>query len=112
MAKEKLVYSVIVLRQDQQHLAIIESTDYDKCYQKWKDLQSEWSMAWKDQRPFTLEDPVVTAFSPSLIYEIKLIPIMTAEMESKSNNPYQQRMNQQGFTNTFPGGSGIDLLTR
>lgn len=112
MAKEKMVYSVVVFRQDQQHIVVTESTDYDKCYASWKALQTEWAAASKEQRPFVLEDPVVTAFTPSLVYEIKLVPVMTEEMASKSHNPYQARMNSQGFGQTFPGASGIDLLSR
>lgn len=112
MSKEKLVYSVVILRQDQQHISVIDSIDYDKCYARWVSLQIEWAQASKDQRPFILEDPVVTAFTPSMIYEIKLIPIMTEEMASKSHNPYQQQMNKQGFGNVFPGASGTDLLSR
>lgn len=110
--KDKLVYSVVILRQDGNHIQVVESTEYNKCYDKWRSLQIEWASASKEQRPFILEDPVVTAFTPSLVYEIKLIPVMTEEMASKSNNPYQQRMNQQGFGQTFPSAGGIDLLSR
>jgi len=112
MAKEKMVYGVLIFRNNGEHIQALESTDYDKCYERWKALHNEWATASKEQRPFVLEDPIVTAFAPGMIYEIKLIPIMTEEMASKSNNPYQQRMNQNGFSNTFPGGSGIDLLSR
>lgn len=113
MAKEKLVYGVIIFRQDAQHISAIESTDYDKCYECWKALQSEWATASKEQRPFVLEDPVVTAFSPSMIYEIKLIPVMTEEMStSASKNPYASKMATQGFSQSFPSAGGIDLLSR
>lgn len=112
MAKEKMVYSVVILRQDGNHIQVLESGDYDKCYERWKLLQTEWATSAKEVRPFLLEDPVVTAFTPSLIYEIKLVPVLTEEMASKSHNPYQSRMNQQGFQNTFPGASGTDLLSR
>lgn len=113
MAKEKLVYGVIVFRSDGQHIQAIESTDYDKCYERWKALQSEWAVAAKEQRPFVLEDPVVTAFAPSMIYEIKLIPVMTEEMaQTASKNPYASKMATQGFSQAFPGAGGIDLLSR
>ena len=113
MAQAKMVYEVVILRQDGNHLSIIQSTDYDKCYEKWKALQTEWTNSVKEQKPFILEDPVVTAFSPSMIYEIKLIPIMAEDLaQSSTKNPYAQKMNQNGFGQTFPGASGIDLLTR
>lgn len=113
MAKEKMVYGVVVCRTDGNHIQIIESTDYDKCYECWNTMQFEWTTASKEQRPFRLEDPVVTAFSPSMIYEIKLIPVMTEEMsQTASKNPYAQRMSQQGLSQTFPSAGGIDLLSR
>jgi len=107
-----MVYGVIILRTSGDHIQAAESSDYNKCYERWKILQQEWTSASKEQRPFVLEDPVVTAFSPSMIYEIKLIPVMTEQMASNSHNPYQKNMNQNGFSSTFPGGSGIDLLSR
>jgi len=112
MAKEKMVYGVMVCRTDGNHIPVIESSDYDKCYECWNAMQFEWTTASKEQRPFRLEDPVVTAFSPSMIYEIKLVPVMTEELASKSNNPYQARMASQGLSQTFPSAGGIDLLSR
>lgn len=112
MAKEKLVYSVLICRSDGNHIIVIESNNYDACYDTWKKTQQTWADASKEQKPFVLEDPIVTAFAPSMIYEIKLVPVMTEEMASKSHNPYQARMHEQGFGKTFPGGSGIDLLSR
>ena len=113
MAKEQqMVYGVLICRSDGQHIEAIESTDYKKCYECWQSLNKEWASAAKDQRPFVLEDPVVTAFSPSMIYEIKLIPIMSQEMaQSATNNPYAKRMTEQGFGKTFPG-ANVDLLSR
>lgn len=105
-----MVYAVVVLRTDGDHITVIESPDYDKCYEKWKMLQNEWATASKEQRPFTLEDPIVTAFNPSLTYEIRLIPVMPETMANKNNNPYAQRMGQEGFGRTFPGKGGMDLL--
>jgi hypothetical protein len=110
MSKEKMVYAVVIFRTDSQHIQIMESADYDKCYEKWKFLHTEWTASTKEQRPFILEDPIVTAFTPSVVYEIKLLPIMSEEMSVKSNNPYQQKMNQSGFSNMFAQ-SGTDLLS-
>ena len=112
MSKEKLVYAVLVCRSDGNHIVITESTNYDACYEVWKKTQTTWAEASKEQKPFVLEDPIVTAFSPSMIYEVKLIPTMTEEMSSKSHNPYQAKMNEHGFGKTFPSASGIDLLSR
>lgn len=110
MAKEQLVYMTAIYRTDGAHISVIESPDYDKCFAKWKELNEVWTKAIKDQAPFVLVDPVVTAFAPAMIFEIKLIPVMSQQMAaSGSNNPYAQNMNEKGFGKTFPGAS-IDLL--
>ena len=113
MAKqEQMIYGVIVFRSDQQHVTVLESADYDACYEKWKLIQQEWTSAAKEQRPFILEAPVVTAFAPSMIYEIALLPVMTKELADKaSRNPYASQMSEKGFNRTFPG-AGQDLLSR
>jgi hypothetical protein len=112
MATEKLVYSVLICRSDGNHIVVIESNNYDRCYDMWKQMQEKWALASKEQVPFLLEDPVVTAFAPPMIFEIKLVPVMTEEMASKSHNPYQRKMTEQGFGKTFPSASGTDLLAR
>jgi len=112
MAKaQPMVYGVVIFRSDQQHIIVIESPDYDKCMEVWKKVHEEWAGSAKDLRPFILIDPIVTAFAPSMIYEVKLMPMISQDMAEKSHNPYQQRMNEQGFTRTFPG-VGMDLLTK
>ena len=109
---EKLFYSVIILRQDGQHITAVDAIeDYESCTKIWSDLQKEWADSWKEQRPFVLLDPVVTAFNPSLIFEIKLFAVAVEQSQVRSNNPYQKKMMQQGFSNTFPNGSSIDVLS-
>lgn len=111
MSKEQMVYMVAVYRTDGAHISVIESPDYDKCFAKWVELHKVWSTAAKEQTPFILVDPVVTAFSPAMIFEIKLIPVMSQQLAAAaSNNPYAQSMNEKGFGRTFPGAS-VDLLT-
>lgn len=106
-----MIYSVVILRTDGQHIDMPSNPDYDKCYAEWKKLSDEWKDAAKEQRPFVLLDPIVTAFAPALIYEIRLIPVSTQEMASQTHNPYSKRMQEEGFGRTFPG-QGHDLLSR
>lgn len=105
---KKLIYAVLVLRTDGEHIQVLESDDYDKCYEKWKTVLQEWKDAAKELRPFEIIDPIVTAFSPSMIFEVRLIPVGT-EDSNNSHNPYNKKMNEQGFSRTFPS-QGKDLL--
>lgn len=112
MSKEQLVYMVAVYRTDGNHISILESPDYDKCFARWKELQEVWTKATKEQTPFVLVEPVVTAFAPAMVFEIKLIPVMSQQMAANAaNNPYAQAMNEKGFSRSFPG-AGTDLLSR
>ncbi len=104
-----LVYAVLILRTDGQHLEIVSSTNYDKCFEVWKKLTEEWTTSVKEQKPFIVEDPVITAFSPSLIYEVKLIPVVSEDIVGRSNNPYSKKMYDEGFGKTFPT-HGRDLI--
>lgn len=99
----KMVYGVIICRSDAQHIIVMEDPNYDKCFKVWEDLHSRWTTAAKEQHPFVLTQPLVTAFAPSMIYEIKLVPMNTEENASQSHNPYYKAMNEQGFTRTFLG---------
>ena len=110
-SNRNMVYSVVIMRTDGQHIDLTPTADYDKCYVMWKQLSDEWKDAAKEQRPFILTDPLVTAFAPALIYEIRLFPVSTQEMASNTHNPYNKKMQEEGFGRTFPG-QGHDLLSR
>lgn len=107
----KLVYGVVIFRTDGEHISVLEDPNYDKCFECWKKIQGDWAVSAKEQQPFVLLSPVVTAFAPALIYEIKLIPVNTQEIAAKaSNNPYFAQMSEQGFSKSFS--SNVDLLQR
>lgn len=91
-------YSVWVMRRDQAHIAILETSNFDEADKVWKDLKDRWTTALKEQIPFELRNPRITAFDPGLIYEITLLPLMS---NVNNDNPYQQQMRQNGFSNTF-----------
>lgn len=105
-----MIYGVIICRTDGEHIMVVEDPDYDKCFAKWQETYTNWQTSAKEQQPFVLTAPVVTAFAPALIYEIKLLPTNAQENASKTHNPYNSMMNEQGFSRTFPSRGGADLL--
>lgn len=107
--EQKVVYAVFVLRTDQQHITAIESDNYDECYETWESLHNVWMEASAENKPFVMTKPIVTAFHPGLISEITLRPIVE-QSASKNQNPYQKNMVNNGFSNSFPTGGGVDLL--
>lgn len=109
MTEQNPIYMVQILRRDQNHLEVISSADFNKCLERWKELHQLWAESSKEEKPFVLEDPILTAFQPGLITEIRLIPI-NADMQNQSNNPYQKHMMQNGLGATLPSTSGTDIL--
>lgn len=109
MTEQNPIYAVQILRRDQNHIEVLNSTDFNKCLGRWKELHQLWAESSKEEKPFVLEDPMLTAFQPGLITEIRLIPI-TADMQNQSNNPYHKQMVQNGLGATLPSMSGVDIL--
>ncbi len=113
MAKKKpdeIVYETWILRRDQQHIAVVVSTDFEKCYKVWEELQAQWAECAKEVKPFVLKDPVLTAFEPGLIYEITLRPVESPVSNAvNSKNPYAREMLNRGFSDVF---GNQDLLSR
>lgn len=107
--EHNLNYEVVILRTDGQHISTPMTQDYDKCFEVWEQITNEWTNAAKEQRPFILRDPIITAFAPALIFEVRLLPVTGQETTSKTYNPYSQKMQEQGFSRTFPS-QGRDLL--
>lgn len=100
MNEKKLeTYSVWVMRRDQAHITVMETGSFEEADKVWQDLNSRWTNSLKEQVPFILRAPLVTAFDPGLIYEIALLPYGNTNVAS--DNPYQQNMRQNGFSNTF-----------
>jgi hypothetical protein len=106
------VYAVFILRTDQNHIQAIESEDYDKCYEKWQELTNLWQESVKEEKPFVLKEPKVTCFTPILIKEITLVPVVEQQF-TKNNNPYQKEMVQSGFSSTlqkYSGGRAVEAV--
>ena len=109
--EKKQIYEVWILRHDEQHICCISETNYDKCYENWNKLVTEWKSSISEKIPFSMSTPVVTAFDPGLIKEITLRPITQVE-ESRYDNPYQQKMMKDGLTSALRGTNyaGPDIL--
>lgn len=106
---EEVIYQTVIFRRDGNHIAVVESTDFEKCYKSWEALQAQWAECAKEVKPFLLKDPVLTAFEPGLIYEITLRPVMPVTKTVNENNPYAREMLNRGFSSTF---GNQDLLSR
>ena len=98
--KKQEVYAVWVMRRDQAHIVVMETSSFEEADKVWQDLNTRWTTALKEQVPFVVRAPIVTAFDPGLIYEISLLPYGSSTNVS-NDNPYQQNMRQNGFSNTF-----------
>ena len=106
--EKKALYALHVLRRDEQHISVLESTDYDKVFEAYKELSEQWGNCVKTQTPFSLSTPVVTTFDPGLIYEITIRPIQSPIVASKYDNPYAKDMMKNGLQNPFGTGPVLD----
>lgn len=103
-------YVVKLLRADGQIIDLVETIEFSMAKEVWKNAYLQWTESVSERRPFIVEEPsdngFITAFDPSLIKEITIVPV---EVQKQTDNPYKRRMNQQGFTATFPTIQG-DIL--
>lgn len=108
--EDKVVYNVVILRKDHNHVVMMESTNFDACLARWEALQAQWAECVKEVKPFVIRDPLITAFEPALIHEITLAPVMKESLATTSaNNPYYRNMVQSGLAHSL---SNQDLLAR
>jgi hypothetical protein len=108
MTTEKQKYGLYVLRRDGDHIIVLETENYDEVFALWKETKELWTTSIKEQKPFELTKPIVTAFDPGLISEVTIRPLIKASMNQ--NNPYVQKMQQDGFANTFNSVRGNSML--
>jgi hypothetical protein len=106
--EKKSIYALYIMRRDENHIIVIESSNYDKVYELYKNLTENWELCVKNQKPFSINEPVVTTFDPGLIYEITVRPVVVEQNLSKYDNPYQKKMLEKGLGNTFPTSSILD----
>ena len=104
--EKKALYGLFIYRRDGEHLSVLESTNYDEVFETYKHLKTQWAACVKDHTPFELTKPIVTSFDPGLIYEMTIKPVVET-LSSRYENPYQQQMVKNGFSNTFRPSSEI-----
>jgi hypothetical protein len=110
MGTNKQVYVVLILRRDLNHITVLETENYDSAFELWTSLKDKWPEKLKEQKPFELTKPIVSAFDPGLISEIK-IETYTIQ-ESVAHNPYTQEMQKNGLSSTLSKLKTSDLLDR
>ena len=106
--EQKLLYALHILRRDDGHISVLESTDYNKVFEEYQKLVKNWTDSATEQKPFSLTSPVVTSFNPGLIYEIKIVPITAQQPSSRYDNPYHQQMVSKGLNNVSPQSPVLD----
>lgn len=103
-------YIVRLYKKTNDFIDLLKSNNFDECKTLWRSFITQWEECAKETRPFIVEQPVVTAFEPGLISSIVVEPANTA---TSNDNPYQQQMQSQGFTNTMRNFSqGADVLDK
>jgi len=110
--EKKTIYGVLILRTDLEHIAVLETADFQEAHKLWKELNEKWTNCIKESMPFAIETPVVTSFNPGLIKEITVRPVLdNAQSRGGINNPYERQMRATGINNTMKYGvPGSDLL--
>src|SRR6266478_10032833 len=93
--ESKQIYEVIMIRSDGNHITAKSTDNYDVCFEAWKILVDKWENAVTKKIPFSITEPIVSAFDPGLVMEISIRPLMKVS-ESKYDNPYQKRMMNEG----------------
>jgi hypothetical protein len=110
MKETELNYLVKLIRVDGSSVDLVETKEFNKAKEIWQQSYLQWTDAVAERKPFVVEEPsdtgYITAFDPSLIREILILPV---RLEEKSDNPYKQRMRKEGFS-AMMGAQGGDLL--
>lgn len=108
--ESKASYAVIIIRRGgYENLNVLETENFDEAHVFWKELTEKWVGCLKETMPFVLEKPMVTAFDPGTIVEMQVVPFLP---KKSSNNPYVNKMHEEGFTDSFRKRSAVggDLL--
>lgn len=108
-----MVYEVAVIRSDFNHIIVSETKEFEEAKITWRELTDRWKKSIEDKAPFELEQPIITAFDPGLVREIKIFATpQGVQQKVGSHNPYTQRMKEEGLSNTmkYGGISGTDVL--
>lgn len=97
---KQIIYALIMFRKDIGPSNLLETNDFDKVKETWRNLTNKWTLSVKEQKPFELEEPVITSFDPSLIKEFRISTTETS-LKIDESNPYLKNFRQKGFTESF-----------
>jgi hypothetical protein len=108
----KQLYEIWILRRDADHIKSGEFEKFEEACEEWKKLKESWHSCIKEQKPFELHKPIVTAFDPGLISEIRIVTFVAKESANSIDNPYHKEMQQRGLSEALNKYSktGYDLL--
>lgn len=105
--EKKQLYDIVIIKHDNNHIIALSTDNYDKCFETWKSLVAKWEESITKKSPYSMVEPIVTAFDPGLIKEITLRPVMEVP-ESRYDNPYQKRMMKDGLSSMLKPGNAIN----
>lgn len=95
------LYSVLILRHDQQHVIIVQTDNKDEARNAYTELVDKWSLALKESQPFLIDNGITaSATDPKMISDIRL-EATAINNRINPNNPFMQEMQSNGFSNTF-----------
>lgn len=103
----KIIYGVWLLKRDQDHIQVLETDNFETADKLWEELTEKWTTCLHEEKPFKLRSPIVTSFDPGLIYEVTIRPASFSD-EKTLDNPYQAKMQKEGFSSSFRGGAMLD----
>ena len=106
MNTKKEKYLIAILRKDGNHVFDLETENFEEAKKQWSKLIEYWESCIKEHKPFIVTTTQISAFDPSLIYEIVIRPSTT--LESDSSNPYKKRMMNNGLNKMFGGPDILD----
>lgn len=103
---KKLVYVLIMFRRDVEPCILLETEEFEKVKSTWRTLTDKWRLSVEEQKPFELEEPVITSFDPSLIREFR-IHAQEQSLDVKEDNPYYKKAQKEGFQKTLQSTTGL-----
>jgi len=103
-------YLVKLIRNDGSTVDLVETSEFSEAKEVWKESYSKWTTSVSERIPFIVDKPTetgfMTAFDPSLIREILILPLQNKQ---ESDNPYYNRMNKEGLSAMLGGGISSEL---
>jgi hypothetical protein len=102
-------YAVILLQATGEPLTLKESVKFEECKALYDKTLADLEKARKTKGAmFKLENPWIFSCDPQFILRVTLVPVKIPK-PAEAGNPYQQRMESQGFAETMKNPLGGPL---